>query len=331
MSSHVFEQKLAVLWPPGRWQDVTVLVAVSGGPDSVALLRALGALKRQAGGAGGLMAAHFNHRLRGAESDRDATFVGELCEQLGLRCELGAADIQPTKAASEEVARNARYDFLRQAAARVGARYLVTAHTADDQAETILHRILRGTGLSGLAGMSRVRALTPAVTLLRPMLEMRRTEVIAYLESLGQEVCQDQSNQQTRYTRNRLRLDLLPELARDYNPSVIEALLRLGILAAESQEVVMDLVRGLHEQCVRRQDEATIVLDCRELAQARPYVVRELFIALWREQHWPEQSMGYAQWSQLAELGQTSRPATQTFPGNVRASRQRDELTLTGR
>lgn len=305
-----------------------MLVAVSGGPDSVALLRALGVLKGEAGGVGRLVAAHFNHRLRGEESDGDAAFVGELCNQMGLRCEVGAAELSPTKVASEEAAREARYDFLRQVTTRVGARYLVTAHTADDQAETILQRILRGTGLSGLAGMKRFRALTPAVTLLRPMLEMRRAEVVAYLAAIGQESRQDRSNLEARYTRNRLRLELLPEIARDYNPGVIDSLLRLGALAAEANEVVLDVVRGLHGQCIVRQDETCVVLDCRALAAARPYLVRELFIALWREQHWPEQSMGYAQWSQLAELAQQPGAAARVFPGEIRAERRGDELKL---
>ena len=139
---------------------MTVLAAVSGGADSVALLRAVAALKT--GGAGRLCVAHFNHKLRD-QADEDQQFVVALCKQIGLSCETGASDVAQLAANEgegiEPAARRARYEFLKQAAGRVGARFVLTAHTADDQAETILHRIIRGTGIAGLAGMSRSRRL----------------------------------------------------------------------------------------------------------------------------------------------------------------------------
>ena len=239
MESHAplpLEEKLAASWPPAAWQDLTLLVAVSGGADSVALLRALTAV--QGGGSGRIHAAHFNHHLRAAESDADQAFVVELCHGLGIACEVGhtagsLAEVPGT--GLEEAARAARYDFFRQAAERLGARYLATAHTADDQAETILHRVIRGTGVAGLAGIARVRSLGPAVSLIRPLLGVRRGEVLAYLEELRQPYRRDSSNDDRRFTRNRLRRELLPLLASQYNAGVVEALLRLGSLAGEAQ------------------------------------------------------------------------------------------------
>ena len=148
---------MAESWPPERWCDLTVLLAVSGGGDSVAMFRALHALRTS--GPGRLVAAHVNHRLRGEESQADEQFVRRLCERFQVPCEVVQAGIDPQapEAADglETAARTVRYQALQQIAARCGARYVVTAHTADDQAETILHRILRGTGIHGLAGIPR--------------------------------------------------------------------------------------------------------------------------------------------------------------------------------
>ena len=168
---HPLETRLAEAWPPEDWQDVTVLVAVSGGADSVALLRAIVALKTA--GEGRLVAAHLNHQLRPAEAEADQALVVELCRRLGVACEVGRVRLDLAgpegRDGLEAAARRARYQFLEATAARLGARFVVTAHTADDQAETILHRILRGTGIGGLSGMARARPLGPA-TLIRPLL-----------------------------------------------------------------------------------------------------------------------------------------------------------------
>ncbi|MEX2120183.1 MAG: tRNA lysidine(34) synthetase TilS [Pirellulales bacterium] len=326
------EEKLARAWPPAGWRDVTVLVAVSGGPDSVALLRALAAIRGP--GPGRLVAAHFNHRLRGADSDDDEQFVVSLCRQLGVELELGRADTSPPPPAVgdglEAAARQARYAFLKAAAARRGARYVATAHTADDQALTILHRVLRGTGLAGLAGIPRVRRLSRGTALVRPLLTMRRQELLAYLEELGQTYRVDSSNLQTLHTRNRLRLELLPQLEQHYNPRVVEALVRLGTLAGEAQQVLEPMIESLTEQAVHAQ-RGRVVIDCSALAGQPRYLVREMFVVAWRGQGWPEQSMGFEQWERLAELamtGATRREVKITLPGAIAAHKKGEQLTL---
>src|SRR5262249_19663731 len=141
----------------------------------------------------------------------------------------------------EAAARDARYHFLRSTAERLGARYVATGHTADDQVETILHHILRGSGLAGLAGVPRLRSPSAAVTLIRPLLTIERTEVEDYLRQLGQDYRCDASNLSTEHTRNRIRHELLPLLADRFNPHVRDALRRLGTLAGEAQEVLSGL------------------------------------------------------------------------------------------
>ncbi len=329
MSAATLESQLAQTWPPAAWQEVTTLVAVSGGADSVALLRAMVTLKTA--GVGRLAVAHFNHGLRGADSAADEAFVRQLCQGLGLPCEVGHASPMPDTSGGdgrEGLARRLRYDFFQAAAERWGARYLATAHTADDQAETILHRILRGTGIAGLAGIARVRVLSPAVTVIRPMLGIRRAEVLEYLQALGQSYRLDRSNLEPCYTRNRIRLQLLPELAR-YNSAVQDAILRLGGLASEVQQVVDGLVDSLYERSVCPLGDQGVCLDLPALVASPPYLLRELLQAIWHRQGWPLQAMGYAQWEALAGmLRPESGPGKQVLPGQILAVRTADQLLL---
>jgi tRNA(Ile)-lysidine synthase len=296
----------------------------------------MAALKRE--GPGLLYAAHLNHQLRGTESDADEAFVVDLCRQLNIQCE--ASRVPPERLESnsgdglEAAARAVRYEFLRQTAERVGARYVVTAHTADDQAETILHRILRGTGLAGLAGMPRARLLSPACTLIRPLLGFRRADLLGYLADLHQSYRSDLSNDDPRFTRNRIRHELLPKLAADFNPGVIDALLRLGTMAREVQDVVADLVDDLSRQCILQASNSEVRLNAHPLHGQPRYLVRELLVTVWRESGWPLQSMGFAEWDLLAEMA--TGPATQSpgvprkqvFPGNVTVESREGELQL---
>ena len=330
---HSFEQQLAIAWPPTQWQEVTVVLAVSGGADSVALLRAMHTLKIS--GPGRLTVAHFNHRLRGDESEADERFVTQLCRRLDLECFVGQADateLQTSGDGLEAAAREVRYRFLKEAAEQAGARFLVTAHTADDQVETILHHILRGTGLGGLAGMSRTRALGPAVTLLRPLLDVTRKNVLDYLTAVDQPFRQDATNANRQFMRNRVRHELLPMLERDYAPGVRESLLRLGALAADAQQFIEAAAEELLEGVLVERSANRVTFDCRRLAGADRHVVREALLSVWRRQGWPLQAMGFTQWNLLADmaLAGTSNAfaARQVFPGAIKAQKQGEQLVL---
>jgi len=335
MPFHDFETRLATSWPPDNWKDLTVLVAVSGGGDSVALLRGLAALK--APGEGRLIAAHVNHKLRGADSDADQAFVQQLGRQLGLACEVVTAAVGPTSGSRgqgiEAAARRVRYAALEELAGRVGARFVVTAHTADDQAETILHRILRGTGLRGLSGMSRSRRLGPA-TLLRPLLRAGRAELAAYLRDRQQPFRSDASNRDVRFTRNRIRKELLPLLADRYNPTVVAALLRLGELAAESQSLIDAMVRDVAQRCLSHPGPDEVRLDLKILAAQPPHLAREVLMEVWRRQGWPLVAMGFAEWKLLAVMISAAAmrpldgPRKRMFPGAVVAEIDEGELRL---
>ncbi len=230
-------------FPPG---GASLVVAVSGGPDSTALLRCLHRLRGEHRLT--LHAAHLNHDFRGAEADHDAAFTQRLADGLGLPCSIDKQDpitYQRERGISsfEQAAREMRYAFLSAVAASVGAEAIALGHTSDDQAETVLLHLLRGSGLHGLRGMAETAegpwpALKPGPRLFRPLLGLSKADTAAYCRGLGQTYREDSGNYMWRFTRNKARLDLMPKLAREYNPRVREALARLSRAAADEGDYI---------------------------------------------------------------------------------------------
>jgi tRNA(Ile)-lysidine synthase len=303
-----------------QWQGLSVVVAVSGGADSVGLACALSVLAGR--GEAHLVLAHFDHQWR-EESAGDARFVEQLAGQLGCKYVKGQAGEHGFQ--NEEEARQQRYAFLLEVARSEGARFVVTAHTADDQVETILDRILRGTGLRGLCGIPRTRVLDEGIVLLRPLLCCHKSELEEYLHELGQEWCEDESNLDTDFTRNRIRHQLLPLLKSEFQPSVEESLLNLAELAGQTQQFLQTQAGQLAERAltvVRDDQQQKVTIDLSSLASVPPLLVREMLVETWCQQDWPRQAMGMRQWNQLLEMVQDEgAPGSQTFPGNVLVTR----------
>ena len=217
-------------------------VAVSGGADSVGLLWILFELRDEIGLV--LSVVHFNHKLRGAESDEDERFVSDLARKLGLEYFAGNGDASAEAAASgmsvEAAARELRYDFFGQlqGAAADGVPRLdkiATGHTLDDQAETVLMRVVRGTGMRGLAGIYPVFEIEKddesIGEVIRPMLTVRHSELREYLTEIGQSWREDSSNLDAKFTRNRMRHTILPLLESQFNPAVQQTLSELADIA----------------------------------------------------------------------------------------------------
>jgi tRNA(Ile)-lysidine synthase len=210
-----------------------VLTAVSGGPDSVALLHLLTRLGREMGFAVGV--AHFNHLLRGRDSDEDAAFVARAAQELGLPFHLGAGDVRQAagqkKVSLQMAARDLRLAFLRETCSLEDYHKLALGHTADDQVEQFFLRLLRGAGLHGLKGMQ------PATSdgIVRPLLGVGKEVILAWLRQEGLSYREDASNLNRRYLRNRVRLELLPDLIRSYNPQIKTAVWRLMSLLGEDE------------------------------------------------------------------------------------------------
>lgn len=219
----------------------TLLVACSGGTDSLALLDAL-AILRTAGGAQ-IICVHYEHGMRGADSLADAHFVEEFCRGREIPFVLGAGNVpayaHTHRLSLETAARICRYDFLHHVHEERGCDAVVLAHHADDLAETVLLRILRGTGTQGLAAMREWDGRH-----LRPLLGVTRAEIETYVAERGLMPRHDATNDAMDARRNRIRHELLPLLARTYNPAVRDALTRLSVLAAEENDLLATLARA---------------------------------------------------------------------------------------
>ena len=225
-------------FPPGA----ALIIAASGGPDSTALLRALHRLAPPFRLR--LHIAHLNHDFRGAEADHDAAFVQQLADRLGLPASIDRQDPiayqqQRRLSSFEQAAREMRYAFLHAVAQSARAPAIALGHTADDQAETVLMHLLRGAGPQGLRGMSQLAPWPwpqpqpqPAPQLFRPLLTIPKTAAAAYCQALNQPYRQDSGNYMWRFTRNKIRHDLIPNLTRNYNPQIRQALTRLSRAAA---------------------------------------------------------------------------------------------------
>lgn len=279
-----------------------VLLAVSGGADSVAMLRGLLSLRDEF--CLRPYVAHLNHQLRGIDSAKDAEWVRSTCQGLDVNVVVGVTDVservQGSNRGIEEAARQARYEFLEESAAQFGCSRIAVAHTADDQAETILHHVIRGTGISGLRGMRPVRRLPSGRLLVRPMLAITRASVEDFLKRVGQDHRIDASNFDVQFTRNRVRLRLLPLLEQEFNPQIREALRRLGRQADELQDCMEQLAHGLLERARVTSAPNLCRLKRRPFAGQPRHLIREAFSLLWRELDWPRQQMGFDDWDHLA-------------------------------
>ena len=209
----------------------TVVCAVSGGADSVALLFACYLLKEKLEIT--LEAAHFNHHLRGEESDRDECFVRQLCDRYDVPLHLGGGEIQPGKKGLEAAARDARYAFLRSLPGKIA-----TAHTADDNAETVLMHLIRGTGLKGLGGITPVHG-----NVIRPMLNVTRRDVEAFLEEWCLSHMEDSSNETDTFLRNRIRHHVMPLLAQE-NPKIAENLSQMALRLRLDEEFLSQQINS---------------------------------------------------------------------------------------
>ena len=313
-----------------RLANAKIVLAVSGGADSVAMLRSLLELRDEWNLT--LTVAHLNHQLRGEASCDDARWVESLCQKLGVTCVLGSENVREIAASRgrglEETARAIRYEFLKATARRLGFTHVATAHTADDQAETILHNVIRGTGLAGLAGMPATAPLESDLVLVRPLLEITRAEVETYLRQIGQDYRQDETNLDLAFTRNRIRRVLLPLLKRQFNPQVEEVLRRLGRQAADLRDGLEQLTKRWLSEALLEQTASVCRLNVDVLQEKPRHLVRECLVRLWTEQGWSRQQMGYAEWDRLADLLLGESDGALTLPGRIQATRRGKLLML---
>ena len=327
-AEQAFLVALAAGLPAHGFWSAPAVVCVSGGADSTALVTGLHCLARRQGVPPRLVVAHARHDLR-VEAATDAAFVADLAAGLGIPCVVRDLLVrEPDGLRGEGIegrARRLRQEFFTAVAREHGARFVVVAHTADDQAETILHRSLRGTGLAGLAGMASARELSHGVALLRPLLAVPRRVTRAYLDSRGQSWMEDATNADVRYARNFLRHEVLARCEAGPYPAATAALVRLGGQAAAAAGAVRSAAEHMLEAHAQRRPDGMILLQAWKLAGLDRHLLAEIFVALWCREGWPQRDMTDRHYRRLAEMAASAADPAATapppidLPGGVRA------------
>ena len=261
----------------------------------------------------------------------DRRFVEALAARLGLRCESQAFAVRDRLdddgEGIEARARRLRYEFFAALAHASGARHVAVAHTADDQAETILHRALRGTGLAGLSGMPAARGLCEGVALVRPLLQLPREVVRRHLASSGEPWREDASNLDVRHARNFLRHEILPRLAAGPYPAAPASLRRLGEQAARMSGALASAARHLLDEHASRHAGGRLVVRTGALSTLDPHLVAEFFVAAWSREGWPQRDMTVRHYESLAALAIDGRSRSAIdLPGGIRARRVADDM-----
>ncbi len=305
-----------------------ILVGVSGGPDSVSLLHGL---RQYYGDQSDIRAIHIHHGLRGREADGDEAWVRELCESMGIACVVRRIEperwAEGTNQSVQMRARQMRYEHFRSAIREHDADRLALGHTADDQAETVLLNLLRGSGRPGLAGSPPCRpAGAGGATIIHPLIEMTREEVLAFLRDERMAYREDSSNQSDKYLRNRIRRHLLPLLAA-YNPGIRDQLIRTAeILRAEEDWMEGETAQALDAvKAESAEGEAGISIP--RLLELPLALRRRVVHRMLRDLSGEEATFEHVE-SLLSHLVQWSGEKRFTLPGGALAIRERDTLSF---
>ena len=304
-----------------------VVVGVSGGADSVALLSLLARLRPSWRLT--LYVVHVDHQLR-AESSEDAAFVQELAARLNVPAVIKRRNVATLCRREgwslEDGARRIRYQCFVEAAAEYSAGVVALAHTADDQAETVLMRLLRGSGLTGLGGIPVMRELQ-GIRIVRPLLQCWRSEIAAYLAGMGLTYREDASNADHRFVRNRIRHELLPALSRDYNPNIKAALVQLAGQSRVDHGYLQSAVRRYWKRVARASRGGDVSLKLPALARQPEALQRELLREALRQIRGNLNQFEFRHWRELERLlHRGSTKAAVHLPGGVQVVREADRL-----
>ncbi len=314
-------------------RDDLIVVGVSGGADSMALLHMLLKLNSSHDWSLKLHVAHLDHRLRPGDSEQDAAFVQAAADDLGLPCTIDRRDIETLAGKEpsgiEETARRERYAFFERVCLKTGAKVLALGHHADDNAETILQRILRGTGIRGLAGIPRVRKLSPTsdIRVVRPLIGTTREALRAYLANVGIAYREDHSNASNEPTRNRIRNRILPQLAEEVNPQVAEALTRLGEQAQWLEEYLRETVERTFDTLIVSRTDQVLTLNADALSRKSRIVQTEIIRLAYRSFGLGEQDLAFTHLvSALDLIGDPASGRQTKLPGGMTVEKRYHQL-----
>jgi tRNA(Ile)-lysidine synthase len=304
-----------------------VLVGVSGGPDSMALLHVLSRLASELNIRLGV--AHLNHCLRGPAADHDAEVVRREAAALGCPCHIGSAHILKVKQrlglSPEEAARRVRYAFFKKTMTTAGYDKLALGHHMDDNAEQMLMALLRGSGPRGLSGIPPVRGNR----IIRPLIKTRRSQIEAFLTQAAITSVRDASNDDLGYTRNRIRRQLLPLLASQYNPRIEMHLNRLADVMRTEEAWIDGLVERHYESTVLKREKCILTLSAERMRRTHPALARRLIRAALEELSGTLRRITYAHiQSVLSLLTGDGGEKESHLPGRIRARRSGDRLMI---
>lgn len=253
----------------------TIVVGVSGGPDSICLLNVLKNLQNEL--KINIVVAHINHMIR-KEADSETVFVQDFCEQRDIKCFVKKADVlqiaKEKKLGTEEVGRKIRYDFFEEVKNIVGGNKIATAHNANDNAETVLMNFLRGSGSTGLKGIEPIRDNK----LIRPIIECTRQEIEQYCNEKGLNPKYDKTNQENIYTRNKIRNMLIPYIQENFNPNIIETINRMSNLIATDEMYFKSIVKQSYKETFISRTEKEIILDLKKFNVLEKVIKSRLII-----------------------------------------------------
>jgi tRNA(Ile)-lysidine synthase len=302
----------------------SVLVGVSGGPDSVALLHVLHRLSDE--GELCLGVAHFHHNVRGRDADMDASFVNKLSEKLSIPFyyeKNTENQTGKTRCSPEERLRDARYGFLQNMARKHGFDVIAVGHHADDNAEQILLNLLRGSGSLGISGIPPIRG-----NIIRPLIGVTRDEILSYLTGYRLDYRLDPTNTDRRFMRNRIRHELVPLLRTRYNPGLTDALCRLGTVIHADNDWLDRLVEFIWSQVLIHEESDRIVLSLDELHRQHPAACRRLIRrAVWRLKG-NLRRLRYSHVDAVMDLIQSPHPGRLDLPDRIRISCRAERLVF---
>jgi len=305
-----------------------IVATVSGGPDSVFLLCALDRLRTKLGI--DLAVAHLDHGLRGVESERDARFVADLARSMGLGCLQKSVDLRARRKkdrSTEEAGREERYAFFRHCAHRIGAKVIATGHTLDDQAETVLMRIVKGASIKGASGIPPVRAEGSALTVIRPLIEIEKSDIVRFLDANAVPYRIDATNRDDAYFRNRVRHEIIPFLER-YNPRIKRALSNFAGHLREDVSFISN-EKARRSAGIVSGRTGSLSLDLKKIAIQPRALVKEIVRDALEEAGADLKKLSYKHWKEIEAVVRHKRKGDSLdLPGGVRMTRGDTHLLL---